>query len=115
MPAVTLSTTHWNVMEPATSQTEGVEAAAFYFAKRLARISDIIAVTYATEGQVHLVWVFTRRRNKAIRRQVYEEELRLMDEFSDMTFDFNTVAMDQAESRPFLPDDYQGQIVLYRE
>jgi hypothetical protein len=105
----------WNVIDPAPSQAKGVEAAAYLFAKRVARISEVRAVTYATERETYVIWTFIARRNKAVRREAYEQELGLMHEFSAIAFDFNVVALDQIEERPLLPDDLQGRIVFYRE
>lgn len=106
---------HWDVVEPALWQKEGIETATYYFAKRVARISEVIVVTYSTEGDIHLIWTFISRRSKEIRRRIYEEELQLMREFRELTFDFNVVALDQVQGQGFLPDDLQGRIVFYRE
>ncbi|MCZ6479115.1 MAG: hypothetical protein O6929_01725 [candidate division NC10 bacterium] len=104
-----------SVIEPILVQGEGIEFAVQILAKRLARIPDVLAVSYSTDRNIHLVWTFIRQRNKEVRRQVYRQELQLMREFPDITFDFNVVALDQVEERPLLPDDLQGWIVFYRE
>ena len=91
-----------------------VGAAVYRFAKRLQRLPRVKAVTYATEGNVHLVWTFIQERNKALREEIYNEERRLMAEFPDRVFDFNVIALDRLSDRPLLPDDIQGQIVYYR-
>lgn len=111
----TMGERHWNVTEPAVSEVRGIEAAAYLFAKRVGGIAEVRAVTYSTDREICLVWTFIAQRNKAIRREVYRQELQLMHEFPTITFDFNVVAVDQIEERPLLPDDLQGRIVFYRE
>lgn len=114
-PTVTAGQSHWDVIEPASPQGKGIEAASHLFAKRVARIAAVLAVAYSVEGDVYLVWTFISRRAKHIRRCIYEEELRLMQEFPELTFDFNVVSLDSAEVRGLLPDDLYGRIVFYRE
>jgi hypothetical protein len=97
---------------PRASDRAGL--AVYTFAKRLRSREAVKAVAYATEGKVHLLWTFIMRRQKDIRAQVYEEERRLMDEFPDLTFDFNVLSLDRFSSGPLLPDDMQGQFVYYR-
>lgn len=112
---VTAGQSHWDVIEPASSQGKGIEAASHLFAKRVARTAAVLAVAYSAEGDVYLVWTFISRRAKQIRRRIYEEELRLMHEFPELTFDFNVVSLDSAEVSGLLPDDLYGRIVFYRE
>lgn len=112
---VTVGAIHWDVIEPASRQKIGIEAAIFHFAKRVSGVSEVVAVTYSTDGEVHLIWTFISRRTKDIRRHVYEEELQLMRKFRELTFDFNVVSLDRVEAQGFLADDLQGQIVFYRE
>lgn len=114
-PAMTIGARYWNVIGPVASRAKGIEAAAYLFARRVAGIPEVRAVTCSTEREVYLIWTFIRQRNKAIRREVYQQELQLMNEFPTLTFDFNVIAIDQIEDRPLLPDDLQGRIVFYRE
>jgi len=113
----TASTTvaYYDVIEPAAATAKDAAAAIYFFARRVATIPDVLAVTYSMDADVHLVWTFIRQRDKAIRRAVYEQELQLMDTFPTFIFDFNVVAIDPTQGRPLLPDDLQGRIVLYRE
>jgi hypothetical protein len=124
-----LTSTSWELPPEVASRGQGVTfgvvdsrpragdrvgAAVYQFAKRLQRLLLVKAVTYATEGDVHLVWTFIRERRKDLRETIYDEERQLMAEFPDITFDFNVLALDSLSSRPLLPDDIQGQIVYYR-
>lgn len=92
-----------------------MEAAIEVFARRVALVPAVRAVSYASDRAAHLIWTFISQRDKALRRQVYEEELRLMSEFPHFRFDFNVVALDRAERPAFLPDDLQGRLIYYRE
>ena len=91
-----------------------VGAAVYRFARRLQALLPVKAVTFATEGDVHLVWTFILERRKELRARIYDEERRLMADFPDLTFDFNVLTLDGLSNRPLLPDDIQGQIVYYR-
>lgn len=103
-----------SLIDPILVQGQGAESAIHLLAKRLSQIPDVVAVSYSTDGNVHLIWTFIGQRNKQVRRQVYREELRVMQEFPAATFDFNVVALDQLQERPLLHDDLQGWIVFYR-
>ncbi|PYN83026.1 MAG: hypothetical protein DMD96_03895 [Candidatus Rokuibacteriota bacterium] len=126
-----LTSTSWELPSEVTSQSRAqavtfgvvdsrpragdrVGAAVYRFARRLQQQLPIKAVTYATEGNVHLVWTFIPERRKELRERIYGEERRLMADFPDLTFDFNVLALDSLSDRPLLPDDIQGQIVYYR-
>jgi hypothetical protein len=107
-------TVTFGVVDSRPRAGDRVGAAVYHFAKRLQRLLPVKAVTYATEGNVHLVWTFIPERRKDLRERIYGEERRLMADFSDLTFDFNVLALDSLSDRPLLPDDIQGQIVYYR-
>lgn len=102
----------WDVTEPLAEGSEGIQAATCRFAKAVARIPEVLGVSYSLNGRVHIVWTFIGQRNKDVRRRVYGEELRLMEDFPELTFDFNVVAL-AGEGR-LLPDDLQGWVVFYR-
>lgn len=104
----------WGVIEGATPKERGIDAAVYHFAKRVGRIPGVFAVTHARDGDMNMVWTFMRRRDKAARRRVYQEEFRLMREFDPLIFDFNTIASDAIHSPAILPDDLHGQIILYQ-
>ena len=97
---------------PQTSDEVGI--AVYTFARRL-RATAARAVAYATEGPVIFVWTFIPARDKDVRRVIYNEERRLMGEFPGLTFDFNVLSVDRLAGRPFVPDDFQGRLVYYRE
>jgi hypothetical protein len=105
---------YFDVVDSRPRASDRVGTALYSLAQNLRTIEPVRALTYATEGDVHLVWSFIRRRDKEIRRRIYTEEHRLMATFPDLTFDFNVVALDSVGSRPLLPDDVQGQLVYYR-
>jgi hypothetical protein len=84
------------------------------FAERLAAIPEVVAMSHATEGTIQRVWTFVVRRDKALRRRVYLDELGLMEAFPDLQFDFNVVTLEDAPARGLVPDDLQGHIVCYR-
>jgi len=108
-PAVT-----FGVVDSRPRAGDRVGAAIYRFARRLQGVLPVKAVTYATEGDVHLVWTFISERRKELRARIYSEERGLMAEFPDLTFDFNVLTLDRLSDPPLLPDDIQGQIVYYR-
>lgn len=93
---------------------DGVPAILDAFATRVARIAEVEAVSYSTEGAVQRVWTFVLQRDKSIRRQVYQEELHLLTKYPETPFDFNIVTLHQDDDRPPSPGDLPGRIVLYR-
>lgn len=112
---ITSASNHWHIVEPSSPGKQGIEAAVYRFSKRVGRISELVAVTYSVDRDVCLIWTFIRRRDKLVRRQIYEQELELMREFAEIRFDFNVVALDRTEEQAYLPDDIHGQIVFYRQ
>lgn len=103
----------WSVLRGGAPGT-GVELALSRFAERVAPIPDVVAVSHAVEGGIQRVWTFILRRDKARRRCVYLQEIRLMEEFPDILFDFNVVALEDLPRGRLVPDDLQGRIVLFR-
>ena len=103
----------WSVLRE-RAPGSGVEIALSRFAARVAPILDVVAVSHAAEGGVQRLWTFIPRRDKALRRCVYLEEIRLMEEFPDILFDFNVVALEDLPHGALVPDDLQGRIVLFR-
>ena len=101
-------------IDASPSPADRVGAALYSFAKRLRGLPNLRAIVYAHEGGVQLVWTFIERRDKAVRRTVYEAERRLMDECPDLAFDFNVISLDQYHDRSLLADDVRGSIVFYR-
>lgn len=84
------------------------------FAERLAAIPEVVAISHATEGTIQRVWTFVVRRDKALRRRVYLDEVGLMEAFPDLQFDFAVVSLEDAPARALVPDVLQGHIVCYR-
>lgn len=84
------------------------------FAASILPLSAVVAVTHAEDHGVHLVWSFIRTRDKALRNAIYTRERELMAKYRDLVFDFNVVALDQADASALVPDDLQGRVVMYR-
>jgi len=84
------------------------------FARAVAAIPGVVAVSHAIEGTVKRVWTFIVRRDKAVRRRVYLAELGLMDAFPDLQFDFNVISLEEAPSRGLVSGGLYGRIVFYR-
>lgn len=84
------------------------------FATSILPLSAVVAVTYAEDHGVHLVWSFIRTRDKSLRKAIYARERALMTKYPDLVFDFNVVALDQADAGALVPDDLQGRVVMYR-
>ena len=106
----------WGVLSSPTSRqrTHDVESALSEFSAKVVQVSDVVALTYAKERHVHLVWTFIRRRDRAVRREIYALERWLMDRYPALTFDFNVLALGQTETGTLVPDDLQGRVVMYR-
>lgn len=104
----------WEVVDAFPTGRDRSEEAAFSFARRVSLFPEVVAVSYALDGDVNLIWTFIRQRDKAVRRRVYLEELVLMDQFPGMTFDFNVVSLDETRPALLVADDLQGWLVFYR-
>ena len=102
-------------IDASPSPSDRAGAALYRFAKHLRGLHDLRAIAYAHERGIQLVWTFIERRDKTVRRTIYEAERWLMDEFPDLTFDFNVVSLDHHHGGPLLADDVQGSIVFHRQ
>jgi hypothetical protein len=93
---------------------EPTELALGDFAASILPLTAVVAVTHAEDHGVHLVWSFIRTRDKSLRKEIYARERALMAKYRDLVFDFNVVALDQADAGALVPDDLQGRVVMYR-
>jgi len=91
-----------------------INHALYEFAKKIAMIREVIALTYEKEKEVIRTWTFIEKRDKQVRRNIYKRELELMDAFPTFTFDFNVVSLERLRTKPLIPDDLQGYLVFYR-
>jgi hypothetical protein len=98
----------------APRRSRDVESALAEFSAGVVPVPDVVALTYAKERHAHLVWTFIRRRDKAVRSEIYALERWLMDRYPGLTFDFNVVALEQHPGGTLVPDDLQGRVVMYR-
>jgi len=88
--------------------------ALYTFSMAVSDIPEVTAVTYQIEQETIRVWTFIPKRDKAIRRSIYEEEFALMDNYPNMIFDFNVVSLEDFASS-FIYQDSHGYLVFYRE
>jgi hypothetical protein len=88
--------------------------AVYDFCVSISTIHEVKAVTYQTENSNVLVWSFISKRDKQVRRLIYEKEMKLMGNYPDMVFDFNVVTISRY-SETFIPQDLQGYLVYYRD
>jgi hypothetical protein len=91
-----------------------INRALYEFTKKIAMIKEVIALTYEKEREVVRIWTFIEKRDKQVRRNIYNRELELMDAFPTFTFDFNVVSLERLSKKPLIPDDLQGYLVFYR-
>jgi hypothetical protein len=95
---------------PEVKQTP--EHALYDFSVRVSTIEEVRAVTYQIERNIIRVWSFIERRNKEIRKSIYEKEFQLMGRYNKLIFDFNVVVLKSDE--PLIPQDIQGFITYYK-
>ena len=88
--------------------------AVYDFCVSISAIHEVKAVTYQTENNNVLVWSFISKRDKKVRRLIYEKEMKLMQNYPNMVFDFNVVTI-SSYSETFIPQDLQGYLVYYRD
>lgn len=102
----------WEVIDPAPQSDS--EAAIYHFAKSVWHLPSVVAVTHSEDRNVHLLWTFIRKRDKALRKEIYARERALMDRFPVLVFNFNVAALDQGAVLTLLRDDRKGRIVMCR-
>ncbi len=88
------------------------EHSLYDFSVGVSKIEEVKAVTYQTEHNIIRVWTFIEKRDKNIRKSVYEKELELMEKYNNLIFDFNVVVLNYGE--PLIPQDLQGSITYYK-
>jgi len=89
------------------------EHAVYDFSRNTINISEVKAVTFQIENDVIRIWTFISKRDKAVRKAIYMKELDLMDDYPNMIFDFNVVAI-RDFSEPFIPQNLHGSLCFYR-
>jgi hypothetical protein len=104
----------WEIIDSAPPRDSRLDEATYRFSKNIWGLPSVIAVTHAKDGNVNLIWTFIKRRDKAVRKDIYAQERELMAEHPDLLFDFNVVALDQGIHGTLVPDDLQGRVVMYR-
>lgn len=87
--------------------------AVYHFSRSVIAISEVKAVTFQVEDNIIRVWTFIARRDKMVRKAIYEKELCLMDSYPNMIFDFNVVSI-RSLSEPFIPQNLHGFLSFYR-
>lgn len=87
--------------------------AAYSFCVHVSAIPEVKAVTYQTENDIIIVWTFISKRDKRVRRLIYEREMELMESYPNMIFDFNVVNIANY-SESFIPQDLQGYLSYYK-
>jgi len=86
--------------------------AVYEFCVNVSVIPEIKAVTYQTENGIVIVWTFISKRDKKVRRLIYEREMELMRSYPNIVFDFNVVRANHLET--FIPQDLQGYLSYYK-
>jgi hypothetical protein len=103
------------IIESFPRTTDRVGSAAYMFAKKVSALREVEAVTHVVDRNVNIIWTFIGRRDKAVRRLIYQQEMAIMQDFPDLIFDFNVVSLDQIAKASLLPEDVQGHIVLFQK
>ena len=88
--------------------------ALYEFSKNISLEKEVVAVTYETEMEIIRIWTFIEKRDKKVRRSIYDRELDLMEAFPRLVFDFNVVSLEGLRTKPFIPIDLKGYLVFYR-
>lgn len=114
LPSIALVGTVVFVVNQTPLDGSVINHALYEFAKKIAMIKEVIALTYEREKEVVRIWTFIEKRDKQVRRNIYNRELELMDAFPTFTFDFNVVSLERLRTKPLIPDDLQGYLVFYR-
>src|SRR5262249_36339483 len=63
-----------------------------FIGDELSRIPEVEAVFATRRGKVFYIVTVVDAFDSKVREQIYKRELRLSDEFSDLTFDFNVLS-----------------------
>ncbi len=117
-----ISTGYWVNRKPATDSfafydifpepAPSPKHAVYEFCVNVSAIPEIKAVTYQTENDIVIVWTFISKRDKKVRRLIYEREMELMRSYPNIVFDFNVVRANHLET--FIPQDLQGYLSYYK-
>jgi hypothetical protein len=91
-----------------------VENAVYAFARKVAGLDFVKAVSWSREDESVHVWTYINQRDREMRRMVYASEFEVMAEFPDVNFDFNVLSLDVLGVGEFQPSAGRGQLVLYR-
>lgn len=89
-----------------------VQYAVYDFCVNVSAIPQVKAVTYQIENNIVIIWTFISKRDKEVRRLIYEKEMKLMSSYSNTVFDFNVVTISDY-SDTFIPQDLQGTLSYY--
>ncbi|MDL1970997.1 MAG: hypothetical protein LWW94_08510 [Candidatus Desulfofervidaceae bacterium] len=102
----------------AGNKKNDIKQALYEFARMLVDVPKVVALTYFEENKKDkhvIVWTFIIERNKEIMNQIYERELKLMQKFPNILFDFNISFVRNREKQLFIPDDLHGYLVFYQD
>jgi hypothetical protein len=93
---------------------DAAAAACYEFAKRVRRIPEVSAVTYAAEGHVIRICTCVESRALDVRNAVYDAEFELLEAHPELVFDFNSVAHYPTEARSTPVFEGRGRLVYFR-
>lgn len=69
-------------------------------------------MTHGVDRGIHLVWTVLRKRDKFVRRRIYEHERALMTAYPDLVFNFHVAALDQGAAGSFMRDVDSRAVML---
>jgi len=104
----------WEIIDHAPPRYSRPGMASYEFAKQLWTVPEVLAVTHAVDRGVNLIWTVIARRDKATRLKIYEQELQLMREYPDLTFNFHVAALGHGASESVMRD-METRLVMCRQ
>ena len=83
------------------------------FIRHVSRMVQVIAICSRKEDNVIHVWTIIEAPDKVLENQIYAEEMKLMEHFPDILFDFHVIYLSGTDLSVVLPTD--SEIVYMRD
>ncbi len=75
------------------------------FVRQASHISQVNAVCFRQEDSTMHVWTILESPERSVEHQVYAEEMKLMERFPEMIFDFHVIFQAGRDLSEILPSD----------